>query len=461
MTTLDNINENIIIKIDYINKLINLVIEKINLFKLSDLNNKNINLDFLKNVNLLKNKYNEVNDKIYIYEISSILFLTEYYSVINTNQLTDLQVNKKNIYNDAIFLLDIKNGEYFIENEEIMNLKHIYYSNYYQYKHDNNILKKNNKNIKFNKNLSKAIYNKFNIFISSNDIYGIFDNFVDYLNEFIITYQSLLEEYNSKYFNINKEDIEKIFKKISIISNQYNKTKLIYNIDEIDYDICQCGNKMTIQSNTSELLCIKCGFINTLIGSVFEDSQFFNQEGNRYKHGSYDPNRHCKFWIERIQAKENTVIDQALIDKIEKCIKKDKIENIKNISVKQFRLYLKQTNLSRLNDHIPLIKKIITGYIPPQLTHNELHLLFNYFDKATKTYESIKPSSKKNSLYYPFLIYKILEIIIEDEGRKLGLLGCIHLQSYETLIDNDKIWASICKNNKYFVYKPTNKLDLH
>ncbi len=461
MTTLDNLNENIIIKIDSINKLVYLLIEKMNLFKLTDLNNKDINLYFLKNVNLLKNKYNEVMDKTYIYEISSILFLTEYYSVINANQLTDLQVNKKNIYNDAIFLLDIKNVQNSIDNEEIMNLKNIYYSNYYQYKHDNNILKKNNKNIKFNKNLSKSIYNKFNIFISSNDIYGIFDNFVEYINEFILTYQSLLEEYNIKFFNTCKEDLEKIFKKISIISNQFNKTKLIYNIDDIDYDICQCGNKMIIQSNTSELLCIKCGFIHTLIGSVFEDSQFFNQEGNRYKHGSYDPNRHCKFWIERIQAKENTIIDQSLIDKIEKCIKKDKIENIKNISVKQFRLYLKQTNLSRLNDHIPLIKKIITGYIPPQLTHNELHLLFNYFDKATKTYESIKPSSKKNSLYYPFLIYKILEIIIDDEGRKLGLLGCIHLQSYETLIDNDKIWASICKNNKYFVYKPTNKLDLH
>jgi hypothetical protein len=256
-------------------------------------------------------------------------------------------------------------------------------------------------------------------------------------------------------------NLDKLFKKMIMNFNIYTKTKTIYNIDDINYDVCLCGNKMTIQSNTSELLCIKCGYVHTLIGSVFEDSQFFNQEGNRYKHGSYDPNRHCKFWIERIQAKENTIIDKSYIEKIEKCIKRDKIENIKNISVKQFRLYLKQTNLSKLNDHIPLIKKIITGYIPPQLNHNELHLLFNYFDKATKTYETIKPSSKKNSLYYPFLLYKLLEIIITDENKKNGLLNCIHLQSYETLIDNDKIWAEICKYNKEFVYKPTNKIDLY
>ena len=461
MTTLDNLNENILIKIDIIYKLIDLLTNKINLFKydeLTDTEKNKINKYFLKNISIVKNKYAKVEEIIYIYEISSNIYLSDYYSIINNNKITDSNVHKKNIYKYAIFLLDIKNSQYFLSNDEILNLKLIYYSNYYQYKHDNNIYKKNVKPTYLNKRVSKSIYNNFNVFISSNDIYGIFDNFIDFINEFIIKYQPLLNEYNETYFNTNTE---KVFKKISILINQFNKTKLVYNFEEINYDVCQCGNKMIIQSNTSELLCIKCGFVNTLVGSVFEDSQFFNQEGNRYKHGSYDPNRHCKFWIERIQAKENAVIDQSLIDTIEKCIKQDRIENIKNISVKQFRLYLKQTRLSKLNDHIPLIKKIITGYIPPQLTHNELHLLFNYFDKATKTYESIKPKSKKNSLYYPFIIYKILEIIIEDETRKLGLLSCIHLQSYETLIDNDKIWASICKHNKHFVYNPTNKLDFH
>ena len=66
-----------------------------------------------------------------------------------------------------------------------------------------------------------------------------------------------------------------------------------------------------------------------------------------------------------------------------------------------------------------------------------------------------------NSLKFPFLLYKLLEIIIHDENKKNGLLNCIHLQSYETLIDNDKIWAEICKHNKEFVYKPTNKIDLY
>ena len=465
MVTLDNLNENVLNKIDLINKNMELLIDKINIFTI--LKNKDeyeIDKNFIKNTTILKNQYDIILEKINIYEISSVLFLTEYYTNINDDSTNYTNKKTQNIYNDNIFLLDNTNIN-ILSNDCIFNLKEIYYSNYYQYKYYNVQLSNNKDVSKSNiskstlKHLSKNIYNKFNIFLSTNDIYGSFDSYMEYLNNYVNYYQTLLTNYNEKYFN--NMNLDKIFKKIIMNFNSYSKTKIIYNIDDINYDVCLCGNKMTIQSNTSELLCIKCGYIHTLIGSVFEDSQFFNQEGNRYKHGSYDPNRHCKFWIERIQAKENTIIDKSYIEKIEKCIKRDKIENIKNISVKQFRLYLKQTNLSKLNDHIPLIKKIITGYIPPQLNHNELHLLFNYFDKATKTYETIKPSSKKNSLYYPFLLYKLLEIIITDENKKNGLLNCIHLQSYETLIDNDKIWAEICKHNKEFVYKPTNKIDLY
>ena len=53
------------------------------------------------------------------------------------------------------------------------------------------------------------------------------------------------------------------------------------------------------------------------------------------------------------------------------------------------------------------------------------------------------------------------ELIIDDNNKKRELLACIHLQSYETLIDNDKIWLQICKHNDNFVYKPTDKLNIY
>jgi hypothetical protein len=466
MSTLDNLNENILNKIDIIDKINNISINDLNikLFQfISDYSNYKINnnlnkfkeiyvnesLSFLRNINILNNKYNKYLETKYIYEVQSLLFLTEYYSLYN-NKVTYKSYN--NIYSDNIFLLSSKS--FLLNNDDLLYLKNIYYNNYYKYKYFNlysidkkqDIVSKNINNI-----VSKKIYHKFNIFITSEDIYGIFDSYIDFINNF-------LSQFKEKFITNN---LEKHFKRLFVLINNYKKTKLIYSIDNIEYDLCNCGKKMIIQSNTSELLCTNCGSIHTLIGSVFEDSQFYNQEGNRYLHGTYDPNRHCKFWVDRIQAKENTIINDSIIEKIKQCIKKDKIKNLKNISIDQFRIYLKQCKLSKLNDHIPLIKKIITGYIPPQLTHKELHLLFNYFDKATKIYTSIKPKEKSNSLYYPFLIWKILDLIIEDNYKKKELLSCIHLQSYETLIDNDKIWYQICKHNDKFIYKPTDKSILY
>ncbi len=454
MSTLDNLNENIQHKIDLIDKIINICKNEL-LLPLNEDNNINnlfnYPLTFMQNLKVLNKRYNNYINKKYLYEVQSIIFLTEYYSIDNNI------INKKNnnpvhsIYNDNIFLLS--SNSYLLSNDDLLTLKHIYYNNYYQYKHFQytyQLLP----NVKIsNSKVSKNIYHKFNIFISTEDFYGSFDSLIDFIYHFLFNFKSIILESNLSF--------DKSFKKIFQLINQYKKTQIIYNIDDIEYDLCSCGHKMIIQSNTSELLCTHCGAVHVLIGSVFENNQFYQQEGNRYAHGSYDPNRHCKFWIDRIQAKENTIIEDSAINKIKQCIKKDKIDNLRNISIDQFRLYLKQTKLSRLNDHIPLIKKIITGYIPPQLNHKELHLLFNYFDKATKIYNQIKPKEKSNSLYYPFLIWKILEIIIEDPQKKKELLNCIHLQSYETLIDNDKIWFQICKHNDKFIYKPTDKSILY
>ena len=460
MSTLDNLNSNILVKIDIIEKIINICINDLKLPIFENNNmiilNKNLYyntpLSFNQNLKILNKRYSLFIDKKYIYEVQSIVFLTEYYSLDNINKTYKIA---NGIYNDNIFLLSSTSlNNNILSNDDILLLKQIYYNNYYKYKVFKSIT---NQSLAYNKliniKLSKKIYHNFNIFISSEDFYGIFDNLIDFIYEFLVNFKPMINQYIL--------NIDTIFKKIFQLINQYKKTQLIYNIEDIEYDLCSCGNKMIIQSNTSELLCTNCGSIHTLIGSVFENSQFYQQEGNRYMHGTYDPNRHCKFWIDRIQAKENTIINDASINKIKQCIKKDKIENLKNISIDQFRIYLKQTKLSKLNDHIPLIKKMITGYIPPQLNHKELHLLFNYFDKATKIYNQIKPKEKSNSLYYPFLIWKILDLIIPDLQKKKELLNCIHLQSYETLIDNDKIWYQICKHNDKFIYKPTDKSILY
>lgn len=415
MTTIENIHSIIETKIDLAAISFDIVIKNLKETKDSL---------FQTNLSNVEHTKKSLERKIDEYLISAAHYLYSYKLLIDGNS------------HEAItkFIETIRPG--ILDISAVMELLHIFRSNEYTYKSMKTAGTVDNRMQK------RKIYEAYKSYVRRSNI-------LDGINLFMTD----LSWFNEIYVNCDQ---------FAELSDRFNKTYLsLGKLNEIMYDVCDCGNKMTVQSSTSELLCFKCGYTINLIGSVTEEAQLFAQEGNRVSHGSYDPARHCKFWIERIQAKENTIIPQESIDKIKRSIHKDYPESInyRNITIKQFRSYLKQNNLSKLNDHIPLIKKIITGHVPPQLNFKEHQLLFIYFDKAARTYEKIKPLNKKNSLYYPFLIYKILELVVENKEKKDKLLNCIHLQSYETLIDNDRIWFDICQKNECFKYRATDRSD--
>ena len=91
-----------------------------------------------------------------------------------------------------------------------------------------------------------------------------------------------------------------------------------------------------------------------------------------------------------------------------------------------------------------------------------MQLIHIYFDKVIHIFDEIKPPEKTNCPYHPYFIYKIIEQIIqkkEDRIRKLKILSCIHLQSRETLVENDRIFSLICNRIPEFTYKPTDRND--
>ena len=64
---------------------------------------------------------------------------------------------------------------------------------------------------------------------------------------------------------------------------------------------------------------------------------------------------------------------------------------------------------------------------------------------------------RQNKPYYPYFIYKILENMF-CKSSKIRILECIHLQSRETVIDNDLIYEKICdSSNGEFTFKPTDR----
>lgn len=296
--------------------------------------------------------------------------------------------------------------------------------------------------------LKKSYFYSYQAFIRKENIISRLDRSMNIIKRYI---------QNTK---LDKDLIQNVYKYIK----NYNNSTVDKCIKEIIYETCECANKMDIDPTSSTLICKKCGVSKVLFGTVFEDDQFYYQEGQRTKHGTYDPSKHCRFWVERIQARETTDIDEKMIIDIKKCIKRDKIKNKNQITCAQVRIYLRQIGKTNYNEHIPLIRKLITGISPPQLTDYEMQLIHIYFDKVIHIFDDIKPPEKTNCPYHPYFIYKIIEQIIKkpvDRIRKCHILSCIHLQSRDTVINNDLLWKVIIIKIPEFTYIPTDKNDQH
>lgn len=229
-------------------------------------------------------------------------------------------------------------------------------------------------------------------------------------------------------------------------------------IEKQDYETC-CGERMAVAPELSELHCAQCSRIKTIIGTVFRDDQFYPQEGQKTKHGGYDPARHYRIWIERLQALENKSFDPGLLARIEYILCRDGYDR-RMLTCEQMRAILKDSKVggTLLNDHAPLLVRLFGGPTPPTLTFQENCVLSIRFRKVMMLYDLVHPG-EGNKPYYPYFIYKIIEHEFRNNADKLRLLSSIHLQSRDTVIKNDITYKQMCAladPEDGLAYVPTN-----
>jgi hypothetical protein len=260
----------------------------------------------------------------------------------------------------------------------------------------------------------------------------------------------------------------------------YDNRKINIQIKQTVNDDCVCGFKMIIDSASSHKVCENCGNQIYLPGTVFDDSQFYNQQGqNGTKHKKYDSNRHCERWIEQIQATEDIggAAFQKIIEILDKRAVREytrdgKLRSMKNLKCKQIREWLKEYKLTtKWNNHAPLLRKSITSLhgepiSPPQLTKEEkddilmdFSIDMNLYEELSKKNEVLQLIDKdivKNKPYYPFGLLKVLCQKLKNDTRLPGLIECIHFQSPSTSVKNDKIYKIICQMRGK-KYEPTDR----
>ena len=242
---------------------------------------------------------------------------------------------------------------------------------------------------------------------------------------------------------------------IDALLNTIDKIHVSSSLESCNYDECDCGHKMAIMAETSELQCECCGNIKVVLGTVFRDDRFYPQEGQRIKHSDYKPGRHYKFWTDHILGRKDVDLSEYM-PRIQAILKRDGISRF-NIDVERVRRVLKECKLTRLNNHTTLIMRLCNGPTPPIISHNESRVASMKFNKIMKLYEIVIVNDG-NRPYYPYFIYKIFEHMFRGDPEKLRVLRFIHLQSRDTVVKNDSIMSRICAiadPNDDLVYVPT------
>jgi Poxvirus Late Transcription Factor VLTF3 like len=207
----------------------------------------------------------------------------------------------------------------------------------------------------------------------------------------------------------------------------------------------QCGAMYSriFDESVSEDICKECGAVEYVLG----DEVGFKEEQDIEKHivYSYKRENHFNEWISQFQAKESTHVPEDVISKLRTEFRKQKVKDLSEITHEKVKALLKKLNYAKYYEHVPYIATIVSGITPPtmpQELEDKLRLMFHAIQAP---FEKHKPANRKNFLSYSFVLYKMSELLGEDQ-----YLPCFPLlKSREKLYVQDQIWKKICEELKW------------
>jgi len=267
-----------------------------------------------------------------------------------------------------------------------------------------------------------------------------------------------LREINKRLFSAplqtTETQIYDIIKDIEFL----NSIRAPPSIEQCDYEICDCGNRMVAEDELSELVCQNCHAIRRIVGAIFRDEQFCSQDGQKMRHHNSVEIRHCKLWMGHIQGTSAPNISEEVLAKINTTVGNYNC-NRERLSCETIRAVLKdpEVNHTELNSFATYLVIYCGGPPPPRLTHDECCLTQMRFCRAMELLGRINPGIK--SKYYPYYILKIWEEMFRDDPQKLLIIKYIHLQSMHTIMKNDALFEKICEiadPSDGLVYRPTD-----
>lgn len=210
---------------------------------------------------------------------------------------------------------------------------------------------------------------------------------------------------------------------------------------EIDPDILRCKNckvNLVIDPKEACACCPECGISKNY--QDYRTAPQWSEECEALSPFAYKRINHFREWLAQLQAKETTEIPQDVIDALYLELKKERIENPKQITTTKIKGYLKKLRLNKWYEHAPSIINRLCGRQPPEMTPNLEGQLIRMFKEVQAPFERHLPTGRKNFLSYSYTLHKFCQLLGQNQFLDFFPL----LKSREKLYAQDCIWKGIC-----------------
>jgi predicted nucleic acid-binding Zn-ribbon protein len=205
-----------------------------------------------------------------------------------------------------------------------------------------------------------------------------------------------------------------------------------------------CDVEMTFYQNEALLGCPRCGYEEFIL--VDSEKPSYKDPPREITYFAYKKINHFNEWLAQFQAKENTDIPQDIIAAVMGELRKERISDPKKVKKEKIREILQKLKFSKMYDHVQQIKNRIQQQMTMLTLSKEMEeKLQHMFKEIQPAFIKYCPTNRSNFLSYPYVLYKLCQLLEMDE-----FLPCFQLlKSREKLYQQDQVWQKICKEMRW------------
>jgi len=205
-----------------------------------------------------------------------------------------------------------------------------------------------------------------------------------------------------------------------------------------------CGIEMTFYQNEAILGCPRCGVEEYLL--IDSEKPSYKDPPREITYFAYKKINHFNEWLAQFQAKENTDIPQEIVESVMRELRKERISDPKKIKKEKILEILRKLKLSKMYEHVQQIKNRIQHQMTNLTLSKEMEeKLQHMFREIQPAFIKYCPASRSNFLSYPYVLYKLCQLLEMDEYLPFFQL----LKSREKLYQQDQVWRLICAEMRW------------